>query len=287
MKTLRQFVEEAKQYSIDEDQFDPEEYYSDDEDEADEDEELDEEAEQLDELTDDELKAYIAKGGKITIGKPGKMPHKPGLGQASRHIGGGRSAGRRGSGKAANTKKTSKLVVAKEEADIGEGVADFLGTPGPGSTRIKVSGTGNARQYSVNGQAVSQQQGQNAIAAGMNRAAASSPGLAAMRAQSSSSTTTSTSTTPRPTTPAPRPATTGTQSYSGGRMISQFEEAKLHEEHDIELKPHPTKKTHYVVHKIAKKSGIKSDQLKVGEALNDTHVDDLNDMGYSVKIHSK
>ena len=60
----------------------------------------------------------------------------------------------------------------------------------------------------------------------------------------------------------------------------------LDEEHDVELKPHPKKPgTHYIVHNISKKSGIESDQLKTGETLNDTHVDDLKDMGYSVKIH--
>jgi len=60
----------------------------------------------------------------------------------------------------------------------------------------------------------------------------------------------------------------------------------LDEEHDIELKPHADGKgTHYVVHKISKASGITSDQLKSGETINDSHVDDLNDMGYKVKIH--
>ena len=64
-----------------------------------------------------------------------------------------------------------------------------------------------------------------------------------------------------------------------------LEEQTLDEEHDIELKPHPKKPgTHYVVHKINDKS-IDSDQLKTGETLNDTHVDDLKDMGYKVKIH--
>jgi hypothetical protein len=164
-----------------------------------------------------------------------------------------------------------------DEEELEEGV--------PGTT-IRVSGTGSGRQYSVNGQPVSQQQGQNTIAAGMNRAAASNPALAAMRAQSSSSTTTSSA--PRPSTPivAPRPVTTGTRSYSGGSMIKNFEE-ELAEEHDIELKPHPNGKgTHYVVHKISKGSGITSDQLKSGETINDSHVDDLRDMDYKVKIHS-
>ena len=54
---------------------------------------------------------------------------------------------------------------------------------------------------------------------------------------------------------------------------------------DIELKPHENG-THYVVHKVSAKSGIEPDQLKTGEKLNDTHVDDLKDMGYKVKIHS-
>ena len=63
------------------------------------------------------------------------------------------------------------------------------------------------------------------------------------------------------------------------------EDQDLNEAHDIELKPHPKKPgTHYVVHKINDKS-IGSDQLKTGETLSDTHVDDLKDMGYSVKIH--
>lgn len=63
-------------------------------------------------------------------------------------------------------------------------------------------------------------------------------------------------------------------------------EEVLDEEHDIELKPHVDGKgTHYVVHKISKGSGIAPDQLKSGETINDSHVDDLNDMGYKVKIH--
>jgi hypothetical protein len=59
----------------------------------------------------------------------------------------------------------------------------------------------------------------------------------------------------------------------------------LDEEHDIELKPH-SNGTHYIVHKINPNSGIKSDQLKSGETINDSHVDDLRDMDYKVKIHS-
>lgn len=54
--------------------------------------------------------------------------------------------------------------------------------------------------------------------------------------------------------------------------------------HDVELKPH-SNGTHYIVHKIGEKSGIEPDQLKVGEKISDTHVDDLHDMGYRVKIH--
>lgn len=61
--------------------------------------------------------------------------------------------------------------------------------------------------------------------------------------------------------------------------VEQIQEAA-----DVELKPHPNG-THYVVHKIHPKSGIESDQLKVGEKISDTHVDDLHDMGYNVKIH--
>jgi hypothetical protein len=62
-------------------------------------------------------------------------------------------------------------------------------------------------------------------------------------------------------------------------------EAVVNEAADIELKPHEDGK-HYIVHKIHPKSGIESDQLKGGEKINDTDVDDLNDMGYKVKIHS-
>lgn len=54
---------------------------------------------------------------------------------------------------------------------------------------------------------------------------------------------------------------------------------------DIELKLHGDGK-HYIVHKINRRSGIGSDQLKTGEKLTDTHVDDLRDSGYKVKIHS-
>lgn len=63
--------------------------------------------------------------------------------------------------------------------------------------------------------------------------------------------------------------------------VEQIDEAA-----DVELKPHPNG-THYIVHKIHAKSGIESDQLKVGEKIHDTHVDDLHDMGYNVKIHKK
>jgi len=63
-------------------------------------------------------------------------------------------------------------------------------------------------------------------------------------------------------------------------------EEDLQEVSDIELKPHENG-THYIVDKIHPKSGIESDQLKTGEKINDTHVDDLKDMGYKVKIHSK
>lgn len=64
------------------------------------------------------------------------------------------------------------------------------------------------------------------------------------------------------------------------QTFSQF----VSEAHDVELKPHPNG-THYVVHKIHPSSGIESDQLKKGEKISDTHVDDLHDMGYKVKIH--
>ena len=64
------------------------------------------------------------------------------------------------------------------------------------------------------------------------------------------------------------------------------ESNELNEAHDVELKPHENG-THYIVHKIHPKSGIESDQLKKGEKISDTHVDDLHDMGYKVKIHSK
>jgi sugar diacid utilization regulator len=71
------------------------------------------------------------------------------------------------------------------------------------------------------------------------------------------------------------------------KTLSQFmEESALLEAHDVELKPHANG-THYIVHKIHPKSGIESDQLKKGEKISDSHVDDLHDMGYSVKIHKK
>ncbi len=67
--------------------------------------------------------------------------------------------------------------------------------------------------------------------------------------------------------------------------LEEVDEETLSEAHDIELKPHPNGKgTHYIVHKINDKS-IDSEQLKPGESLSDTHVDDLKDMGYKVKIH--
>jgi hypothetical protein len=64
------------------------------------------------------------------------------------------------------------------------------------------------------------------------------------------------------------------------------EQEPVNEAADIELKPHENG-THYIVHKIHPKSGIESDQLKSGEKISDTHVDDLHDMGYNVKIHKK
>lgn len=66
----------------------------------------------------------------------------------------------------------------------------------------------------------------------------------------------------------------------------QEEAEQIDEAADVELKPHDNG-THYVVHKIHPKSGIESDQLKTGEKISDTHVDDLHDMGYNVKIHKK
>ena len=68
------------------------------------------------------------------------------------------------------------------------------------------------------------------------------------------------------------------------KKFNKFVEETLSEAHDVELKPHPNG-THYTVHKIHPRSGIKSDQLKRGEKISDTHVDDLHDMGYKVKIH--
>ena len=66
----------------------------------------------------------------------------------------------------------------------------------------------------------------------------------------------------------------------------ELDEEAINEAADIELKPHENG-THYIVHKIHPKSGIESDQLKTGEKISDTHVDDLHDMGYKVKIHKK
>lgn len=83
------------------------------------------------------------------------------------------------------------------------------------------------------------------------------------------------------------PPPPGIKEEKVGKTLKQFREETINEEHDVELEPHPDKPgTHYRVRKISKKSGIKSDQLKAGETLNDTHVDDLKDMGYSVKIHN-
>ena len=68
-------------------------------------------------------------------------------------------------------------------------------------------------------------------------------------------------------------------------LIQFMEQLTLQEAHDIELKPHENG-THFIVHKIHPRSGIESDQLKKGEKISDSHVDDLHDMGYTVKIHS-
>ena len=71
-----------------------------------------------------------------------------------------------------------------------------------------------------------------------------------------------------------------------GEAEEELEAEPVNEAADIELKPHENG-THYTVHKIHPNSGIKSDQLKTGEKISDTHVDDLHDMGYNVKIHKK
>lgn len=70
---------------------------------------------------------------------------------------------------------------------------------------------------------------------------------------------------------------------SFGAFVAESQE--INEAADVELKPHENG-THYIVHKIHPKSGIESDQLKKGEKISDSHVDDLHDMGYKVKIHS-
>lgn len=67
------------------------------------------------------------------------------------------------------------------------------------------------------------------------------------------------------------------------KTLTQLKE-ELSEATDVTLHRHEDG-VHYTVHKIHPKSGIESDQLKQGEKLNDTHVDDLRDMGYKVKIH--
>ena len=75
------------------------------------------------------------------------------------------------------------------------------------------------------------------------------------------------------------------QNTNRGTIMKTLHEF-LNEAHDIELKPHENG-THYIVHKIHPNSGIEPDQLQKGEKISDTHVDDLHDMGYSVKIHKK
>lgn len=72
--------------------------------------------------------------------------------------------------------------------------------------------------------------------------------------------------------------------YNKKKHMAMNEDTQCIVVEDVELKRHENGK-HYIVHKIRAKSGITSDQLKVGETLNDTHVDDLKDMGYKVKIH--
>lgn len=49
----------------------------------------------------------------------------------------------------------------------------------------------------------------------------------------------------------------------------------------VELKPHGGKGTHFKVVK-----GVKG-HLEDGEVIHDSHVDDLKDMGYNVKIHGE
>lgn len=78
------------------------------------------------------------------------------------------------------------------------------------------------------------------------------------------------------------PTTNPAGTYRTKTSDYQSEETIDESRVDIELKPHKNG-THYIVSKIHPASGIQPDQLRVGEKLNDSHIDDLNDLGYKVK----
>lgn len=60
-------------------------------------------------------------------------------------------------------------------------------------------------------------------------------------------------------------------------------EAAAHADH-VSLHPHPTKKNSYHVGEVGK--NLKG-RLKTGETVSDNEIDDLSDMGYKIKTHSK
>lgn len=64
------------------------------------------------------------------------------------------------------------------------------------------------------------------------------------------------------------------------KTFSEFV-AESESETTVELKPHGGKGTHYKVVK-----GVPG-HLEAGEVIHDSHVDDLHDMGYKVKIHKE
>ena len=66
-------------------------------------------------------------------------------------------------------------------------------------------------------------------------------------------------------------------------LDDNIREAAAHADH-VSLHPHPTKKNSYHVGEVGK--NLKG-RLKTGETVSDSEVDDLADMGYRIKTHSK
>lgn len=78
-------------------------------------------------VAEDSVQDFLDAGGKIQQIKPQKGPKRPGLGFASKHIGGSGDGTRRSrSGLGANTSSNTKPVVAAEDDDIAERMGEAI-----------------------------------------------------------------------------------------------------------------------------------------------------------------